>query len=253
VLDGVGGNNRGEVASGLAAAEITSTVIGQLAASRTGQSEFAKDEVLTSLRQAFVRANQAVLTAAATNPACRGMATTAVCAVLLDEFACLAWVGDSRAYLFRPGTLEQLTRDHTEVHELLELGLLDPDEAPGHPGTHTLTRYLGQPAGFDVETRLARVHPGDLLLLCTDGLTDVLDNRALAEFLSAYHQDDPAIDQLPIALARHALRLGTTDNVTVLCCWRGSGQAAETNRTCTGAYRLRRASTTQRLFQETTL
>lgn len=253
IYDGAGGCNAGEVASGLATREVTRSLTdlftpgGQVPAGHV----FAPDAVLDHLIAVLVDANTAVVNCAAQSNTLSGMATTAVCGVILHGTLFVAWAGDSRAYLYSNGSLHQLTRDHSAVQELIELGLLSSEQAKHHHLAHTITRYLGQIEGFGPETRICRIVPGDIVLMCTDGLTDVVSDAGIAEIVGAYEKDNAPLNCLPIRLIEHALTAGTQDNVTVLCCTYeplGAREHLWDDQTLTGTYP---AATAKRNFHVT--
>jgi protein phosphatase len=220
LLDGAGGCRGGEIASGTALRELT----GELAASFTARvgeplgPVVAPEAILGRLEAALIRANQTVIHQAAQADELAGMATTAVCGVIVGRMLFLAWVGDSRCYLHSNGTLRQLTRDHSQVQELIEWGLLSKEQAAHHPLAHTITRYLGQTEGFAPEVGVFPLRPGDRVLMCTDGLTDVLSDEQILSCINAFRKPTTSLDQLAVGLVEQAIAAQTRDNVTVLCC-----------------------------------
>lgn len=216
-FDGAGGCACGEVASGLGLARIASFLAGTFAGRPDLLTDPVPDQFLELLCQGLAMANQDVVREAARNPQRRGMASTAVCALATEHTLYLAWVGDSRGYLFSRGSLKRLTRDHSEVQGLIDAGLLDERDAPFHPSAHFINRCLGQPQDFAPDTRMAPLEPDDLVLLSTDGLTDVLSDEEIAGFLNRASRGGGGLDQLSRQLAEAALCAGTTDNVSVLC------------------------------------
>jgi protein phosphatase len=142
-----------------------------------------------------------------------GMATT-VAAVLVDgEDANLAHVGDSRVYLFRDAVLQQLTSDHSWVNEQLESGLISADQARGHPLRNVVTRALGGKPDLMVDMQLHKVKPGDILLLCSDGLTTMVPDEEIARVLGEADGDVPKGAR---SLVAEANARGGEDNITVL-------------------------------------
>jgi len=122
-------------------------------------------------------------------------------------------VGDSRAYIWRQGELRQLTRDHTIAQEMADAGALTPEEAAGHRLSHVLTRAIGGGADeIDTSVEYHEIHDGDSLMLCTDGLTNMVSNRGIASILE---RDLPAEDSCK-ALVQKALDAGGKDNITVV-------------------------------------
>ena len=201
IADGMGGAQAGEVASRLAAA-----VFEEGAAAVQGE-----DGVATVVRAANAR----IFERAVHDPAVAGMGTTATVAVV-DEAAAtvtIAHVGDSRAYRYRPGSLEQLTTDHSLVGELVRSGRLTEDEAAVHPHRSVITRALGTDADVEVDTLTLDVAPGDLVLLCSDGLSAMVRDDEIVRLLEA---TGAAPRQAAEALVSAANAAGGEDNVTVV-------------------------------------
>ena len=201
IADGMGGAQAGEVASGLAAAAFE-----EGAAAIHGE-----DGVATLVRAANAR----IFERAVHDPTVAGMGTTATVAVV-DESAgtvTLAHVGDSRAYRYRRGALEQLTTDHSLVGELVRSGRLTEDEAAVHPHRSVITRALGTDADVEVDTLTVEVVPGDLVLLCSDGLSAMVRDEEIARGLEATGAAPREAGEALIAAANAA---GGEDNVTVV-------------------------------------
>jgi PPM family protein phosphatase len=200
VADGMGGAQAGELASSLAAAAIE-----ERAAGLSGEAAVA----------ALVReANGRIFEHALTNPAAAGMGTTTTLA-LVDERAetlTLGHVGDSRAYLFRDGALEQITTDHSLVGELIRSGRLTEEEAAVHPHRSVITRALGTDSTVQVDTQTIPIAIGDVILLCSDGLTTMLPATRIAELAV----EDASPDALCERLVEAANRAGGEDNITVV-------------------------------------
>ena len=201
VADGMGGAQAGELASRLAAAAI-----------EEGGSAIEGEEGVARVVQ---DANARIFEHSARDPAAAGMGTTATVA-LVDEAqgtATLAHVGDSRAYRYRDGVLEQLTADHSLVGELVRSGRLTEDEAAVHPHRSVITRALGTEADVDVDTRTVDLAPGDLVLICSDGLSAMVRDDEIVRLLESTSGDPhDAAD----ALVRAANAAGGEDNVTVV-------------------------------------
>ena len=201
IADGMGGAQAGEVASGLAAAAFE-----EGAAAIHGE-----DGVATLVRAANAR----IFERAVHDPTVAGMGTTATVAVV-DESAgtvTLAHVGDSRAYRYRGGALEQLTTDHSLVGELVRSGRLTEDEAAVHPHRSVITRALGTDADVEVDTLTVEVVPGDVVLLCSDGLSAMVRDEEIARVLEATGAAPREAGEALIAAANAA---GGEDNVTVV-------------------------------------
>lgn len=209
VADGMGGHVAGEVASALAIATLDETF------DADGAGTDDTDALARNLVDAALRANERILERGRRDPATRGMGTTLTAVAFpADSYleCALAHVGDSRAYRYRRGRLELLTRDHTWVQEEVEAGRLDPSEAKRHPYANVLSRVLGLPELDGIEARTIRLEPRDLLLLCTDGLTTMLDEEDITDVLAG----DDDLDGCAAALIDAANTHGGNDNVSVV-------------------------------------
>ncbi|MEN8175577.1 MAG: protein phosphatase 2C domain-containing protein [Pseudomonadota bacterium] len=197
VADGMGGAAAGEVASALAVEEIVARV--------------ARGEGLV---EAIQGAHRAILAAPARGRGSVGMGTTVVALRLHPNSYELAWVGDSRAYLFREGKLRQLSRDHSLVQSMVDRGEITPQEARFHPHRNIITRVLGalESTGVMSERVGGTTHRGDVLLLCTDGLNGEIDDETISAVLSAAEGPQKAAERLVEA----ALSAGGQDNITAL-------------------------------------
>jgi protein phosphatase len=141
------------------------------------------------------------------------MGTTVTMAFHLGAQLCVIHVGDSRAYLYRDQELYQLTEDHTVVADMVRSGTLRPDEAAGHRLRHSITNVVGGPElGVKVEARALEVHDGDRLLLCTDGLTEMVTNETIAATL----QTEPAAEAAAKKLLARADEGDASDNITLI-------------------------------------
>jgi serine/threonine protein phosphatase PrpC len=205
VADGMGGHAAGEVASRMAVEALAR----EMARPDAGAPLDAR------LRAAVVAANRAILEAADRDPALAGMGTTLTALALAQDNRSftIAHVGDSRAYLYRQGELSQLTADHTWVQQQVDAGLLTPQEARGHPLGSMLTRAVGISEDPEVDIVRGDLEPGDLILLCSDGLTGMVDDDELAGILA---RDDLPLDDLARELATAANRNGGVDNITAI-------------------------------------
>ena len=255
VYDGVGGNSGGEIASDLAARTVNAHLTASFASSRNGGGpvSLSSDYVLAALAGALEMANQTIVQQSALRADLRGMATTAVAGVIIDSQLYIGWLGDSRCYRFSGKTLQQITIDHSEVQLLVDAGALTPDQAKDHPLAHMINRYLGQSDNFEPATQMCHLSPGDTILLCTDGLTDVVTDSEIAAYLQACNNGQIPFDKLGEALVRQALNAQTHDNVTVLCCQYQPETIAEhqsLDLTMTGAYPVVLAQVLQRHTEE---
>jgi serine/threonine protein phosphatase PrpC len=212
VADGMGGHQAGEQASSLAVLSIERFALDTLKwfFHLEGPEE---QNVLAEFQTALHQADQALFHEAARRPEWRGMGTTLTMAYRLDSDLFVIHVGDSRCYLHRDGRLTCLTRDHTLTDELVRRGAIEPEEAAHHPYRHIITNCVGgTEEGVDVEARKLELAPGDVILLCSDGLTEMVKDDAIAAVL--HEEDDPrrACERL-IAMANAA---GGKDNITVV-------------------------------------
>ena len=215
VADGMGGAKAGEVASGLAAAALK----------ETGTDGSSGEERVTQLIQ---EANRRVFRRANEDREASGMGTTMTVALVEDGRVVFGHVGDSRAYLIREGAIEQLTDDHSLVAELVRSGRLTPEEAEAHPQRSVITRAVGTEPDVDVDTFTIEPEAGDLFLICSDGLTDMVDDGTIIDAIER-HRDD--LDEAAKALVGAANRVGGEDNITVLLVEVGAeAEAADTQR-----------------------
>ena len=199
IADGMGGAQAGEVASGLATAAL-----------KEGQADAGGQQRIADLIQ---EANRRVYDRSSSDPNTSGMGTTITVALVEDDHVAFGHVGDSRAYLIRDASMEQLTEDHSLVNELLKTGKLSREEAETHPQRSVITRALGTDPDVDVDTFSVRAENGDLFLLCSDGLTDMVSEASILDLVER-HRDD--IDGALRALVKEANRGGGQDNITVV-------------------------------------
>jgi serine/threonine protein phosphatase PrpC len=215
VADGMGGAKAGEVASGLAAAALR----------EAGIDGKRGEERVTQLIQ---EANRRVFRRANEDREASGMGTTMTVALVEDGRVVFGHVGDSRAYLIREGSIEQLTDDHSLVAELVRSGRLTPEEAEAHPQRSVITRAVGTEPDVDVDTFTIEPEAGDLFLICSDGLTDMVDDGTIIDAIER-HRDD--LDEAAKALVGAANRVGGEDNITVLLVEVGAeAEVADTQR-----------------------
>jgi serine/threonine protein phosphatase PrpC len=207
VADGMGGAEAGEMASAIAVATIRDFV-------ETKQRSGNPSDICELLTEALEEANRKILEYQVANIESRGMGSTAVSALILPPEATIAWVGDSRAYYSDQNGLRQLTKDHSLVQRLIEIGQITPEEARHHEHKNVITRSLGArqsgPAG--AEALSLRLKRGDRLLLCSDGLTAHVDDPSIGEVLRRHLDPHEAARELVVA----ANAGGGTDNVSVV-------------------------------------
>lgn len=212
VADGMGGAVGGAVASRTAIGAFVDIVLRTPGLILRLDKQSAQD-VLTRMADRFEQIKQALEAAVHRDPTLAGMGTTMTLIVNFRADLLVAHVGDSRAYLFRQGQLERLTRDQTMVQWLLERGAIAPEEVARHPMRHLLSGVLGTKGKpIDVELRFLGLEDGDQVLLCTDGLTEMVTEAAIADSLAAAPTAQAACRQL-VDLAN---RNGGKDNVTVV-------------------------------------
>ena len=200
VADGMGGAQAGEIASRLAAAALEDTDPGTLSG----------EERVTSLIQ---EANRRVYERSNADPNASGMGTTITVALVEDSGVTIGHVGDSRAYLYREGSIEQITDDHSLVNELMKSGKLSPQEAETHPQRSVITRALGTDPDVDIDSFHVETQSGDVFLLCSDGLTTMVDDDSILGVLEQHHDD---LDRATKSLVSAANRGGGEDNITVI-------------------------------------
>ena len=212
VADGMGGLSAGERASAIAVAAIEQFTL------NTFRWFFASDspgaqKVLAQFQSALSQADAQIVEEAAENPALQGMGTTLTMAFQLGAQLCIVHVGDSRAYMYRDGQLHQLTQDHTLVAEMVRSGAIREEQAANHHLRHVITNVVGGPnPGVKVEARAFEVRPGDRLLLCSDGLTEMVSN----DMIIAALDQDTAPEGAARALLTQANENGGRDNITIV-------------------------------------
>ncbi len=199
VADGMGGAQAGEVAS-------------RIAVETFEHAAPASGPAATRLAELVRDANHRIYDRSRAEQSRAGMGTTLTAAYLEDGHLTIAHVGDSRAYLFRDGELTRLTQDHSLVDELVRQGKLTEKQAAEHPQRSIITRALGPEPEVEVDTWTYPLHAGDVMLLCSDGLTSMISEDQVAEILAATHSLDEAADRL----IRDANDAGGRDNITVV-------------------------------------
>ena len=206
VADGMGGHQDGEKASALAARTVASHVLSTILIPLMAGDNENQEPITETLTVAIEKANSEVIR----NVPDGG--TTVTSMVIIGDLAYIAHVGDSRLYLLTKDSIEQLTRDHSLVQRLIELDQLTPAEAAEHPNKNMLYRALGQNETIEVDTLTRRLPPKSRLLLCSDGLWNVVEDKEIAEIVKQTANPQEACNKL-IALAN---KRGGSDNVTVV-------------------------------------
>ena len=197
VADGMGGHQAGEVASDLAV--------------RTLAAVCQKRADLGVLEKAVLQANGAILLRAQGSDACKGMGTTLTALWAGKQRVFIAHVGDSRAYRLRSGVFTQLTQDHSIVAELMRKGILTPEEARSHPYRNVITRALGTNATVEVDMLELDRRKGDMYLICSDGLTGMVEEAKILTCLQTM-----TLNQAADELLDSALKAGGTDNISFI-------------------------------------
>jgi len=200
VADGMGGAQAGEVASRLAAAALEDV---------DSRGLSGRERVISLIAEA----NRRVYERSSTDPAASGMGTTMTVALVEGDSVTIGHVGDSRAYLVRDGRMEQLTEDHSLVNELMKSGKLSQEEAETHPQRSVITRALGTDPDVDADAFAIDAQAGDVFLLCSDGLTTMVDDEDILELVERHHDD---LDRAARSLISAANRGGGEDNITVV-------------------------------------
>ena len=216
VSDGIGGHRSGEVAS-----EMTVNMISQIVAQSDG------GHPLAVFQQGFYAVSEEIVRQADLDPSRKGMGTTAACAWIIGQQLYIAYAGDSRIYLMRGKHIQQLSRDHTWVQEALDKGILSQAAIKSHPNLHVIRRYIGsseppepdlrmylQPGENDQRARANQgttLKPGDVVMLCTDGLTDLVNDSEMLEILQGRN-----LKQAAKALIDLANQRGGHDNITIV-------------------------------------
>lgn len=201
VADGMGGHEGGEWAS--------AQLVEKLEAVET---DGGLDSACSAVTEAIARANRTILAEAGKRR--KQMGSTIVALVVHDQDYAVLWVGDSRAYVLRDGELIQLSRDHTQVQEMVERGILSAEDAVNHPMGHILSRAVGVQEEVKVDRVDGQVVPGDIFLLCSDGLHGYVEEREIRQMLARGSPEKASED-----LVERTLANGAPDNVTVIAVW----------------------------------
>lgn len=209
LADGMGGYNAGEIASGMAVAFIKSEMGRWL--SQAGRHANAK-EVRRALEICVENANHSIFNAANSNPQYTGMGTTLVVGVFQDDRFMLGHIGDSRCYRLRANEFQQITKDHSLLQEQLDAGLITPEQAQTSLNKNLVTRALGVEDTVMLEVHEHRVEVGDTYLMCSDGLSDMVSDAAIAGVMLGAGSLEQKAKQLIVA----ANEAGGRDNISVL-------------------------------------
>lgn len=200
VADGMGGHNAGEIAS-LEACRITESYILK-----------EKGEIDSILREGVCKANRDIFVRAAENPDLKGMGTTIDVCVVKENKLHIAHVGDSRVYVVNNEQIRRITKDHSIVGMMLEEGSITEEEARVHPQRNYITRAVGSAANVEVDIVCEEVHNGEWVLMCTDGLTNMVEKNVLHSVIT----NAQSVDDAACELVRRAKENGGDDNITVI-------------------------------------
>lgn len=204
VADGMGGHNAGEVASKTVVESIESYF-------KTEESDLNSDKTLIHLEKSIKQANDAVIKASSNDESLKGMGSTCTAMLILDNKTFVAHVGDSRAYLIRGKNIDQITKDHTLAEKMCDSGIISKEEAKSSPHRNMLMKAIGIAEDVEVETYdPVKALAGDVYLLCSDGLTEYIDEEELCSILKIYEPEEACKLLVKIANKR-----GGKDNITV--------------------------------------
>ena len=206
VADGMGGAASGDLASSIfaqAALEVFSAL-----------TVYSEQQLSDAVQQSFMLAHQRIQDHARKNPENQGMGCTAEVAAFSNDSCFVGHVGDSRTYLFREGRLKQLTRDHSLVQDQIDQGLITADAARKHPLRNIILRSVGANEDLVVDIIKGKTIPGDVFLICSDGLTDMLDDDSIKQILSS----ELSLSKRVQELIAEALAAGGYDNISVILC-----------------------------------
>ena len=212
VADGMGGHRAGERASALAVTAIEQFTLNRFKWFFDPKAEDSQ-RVLAQFQTALQQADAQIVEQASEDPALHGMGTTVTMAFQLDSQLCVVHVGDSRAYVYRNDVLHQLTQDHTVIADMVRAGTISQEDAAKHRLRHIVTNVVGGPEqGLFVEAHALTLHAGDRLLLCSDGLNEMVSNDAIAEVLRQVADPQAACQKL----LDDANAAGGRDNITIV-------------------------------------
>lgn len=215
LADGMGGYKAGEVASAMAVSMILEDLRDSLRNTKKGQideeSGFSTETLL--VKKAIEKANQTIYQTAQSQPQCHGMGTTLVTAAFYDDRLTIAHVGDSRLYRLRGDEFEQVTSDHSLLQELIDKGFYTPEEAKKSLNKNLVTRAMGIELNVAADFQEDVVMPGDIYLMCSDGLSDLVDDEEMHSTLKTYGDDLETAAKRLVQLANDK---GGKDNISVI-------------------------------------
>lgn len=213
LADGMGGYNAGEVASQMAISVISDYIRDNFSVFVSQLKPYPAEDLLEIVSSAVHHANNVILTAALSEPSYLGMGTTVVVTLCDHDRIVVAHVGDSRAYRYRHGKFTQITRDHSVVQEQLDAGSIRADSVAVDQLRNLLTRAVGVAYLINVEVNLHQLEAGDIYLLCSDGLSDMLKDQQIEAML---RKDELSLQEICDALVAQANLAGGRDNISVI-------------------------------------
>ena len=205
IADGMGGHNSGEIASRTAIDYISNSIL------KTAGLFSDNSDIAGTVKKLMLEANQSVYEESVKYTGNHGMGTTLTITVIAGKIMYVGHVGDSRLYLIRNDAITQITTDHSYIEELVRNGSLTREEADKHPSKHIITRALGCTAELEVDTYICEMEENDLFVLCTDGLTNMLDEDEIKRIVSS----NPPVEACE-ELVDRANNNGGEDNITVI-------------------------------------
>ncbi|MFC4766065.1 Stp1/IreP family PP2C-type Ser/Thr phosphatase [Effusibacillus consociatus] len=209
VADGMGGHMAGEIASSIAV-EVAGLSLREKLQGKT--EEEVESDLSDFIVESILLANEAIYQRGQSSSGCSGMGTTIVATIVSPRSITMGYIGDSRGYLLTPNGIKQLTDDHSLVNELFKNGQLTEEELSTHPQKNILTRALGTDQRVEVDLISAQWAEGDILLLCTDGLTNLVTDREIEQVM----KEEGSLDDKINRLIERALEEGGNDNITVV-------------------------------------
>ena len=215
LADGMGGHRGGEVASAIAVSTIMESLANELKNIKSGDIDEASGYRLESIsvNDAVIKANEKVFTSSNENSRYRGMGTTVVVLLFHDDRFTVAHVGDSRLYRYRDNELEQITRDHSLMQELVDRGFYTTEQARESLNKNLVTRAIGAEESVQVDIHEDIAHPGDIYLLCSDGVTDMLEDDVIKNTIADNSEN---LEKIATELIRLSNESGGKDNISVM-------------------------------------
>lgn len=206
IADGMGGHNAGELASKMAVDHISSHIL------EINTDSSSDDDIIQFINRLMTEANAKIYELSSKEGANYGMGTTLITAVVFENRLLIGHAGDSRLYLIRNGSIERITTDHSLVEELVKNGSLSRSEAKNHPKKNIITRAVGCNETIQIDTYKCDIYDKDILILCTDGLTNMLSDEEIMMVATSASSPEAACEEL----VNRANKNGGEDNITVI-------------------------------------